>query len=90
MLMLLSYKNIRNRIMPFVFHRNKLLAMNDEEQYSPFTKKGPQIAPFSSLSLRGADYPPSLRTNPEPVEGERSPTERSLNAKTVLRLHNDK
>jgi len=52
MLMLFLHKNIR---VAFSFiYRNKLLAMNDEEQHSPFTHKGPQITPLSSLPLRGA------------------------------------
>ena len=70
MLMLFLHKNIRTAF-SFI-SGNKLLAMNDDRQYSPFTRKGPQITPLSSLSLRGAILPLSLRANPEPVEEERS------------------
>lgn len=48
--------------------------MNNEEQYSPFTRKGPQITPLSSLSLRGADHT-GIAT---PAYGGLAMTERGL------------
>jgi hypothetical protein len=57
--MLFLHKNIR---IAFSFiSGNKLLAMNDGEQHSPFTHKGPQITPLSSLPLRGAVFSASLQ-----------------------------
>jgi hypothetical protein len=45
---------------------NPLLAMHKEEQHSPFIHKDPRITPLSSLSLRGATSPPSLRKTSYP------------------------
>jgi len=72
--MLFLHKNIR---IAFSFiSGNKLLAMNDEEQHSPFTHKGPQITPLSSLPLRGArllTHPRRIRMITEIAIARRTP-----------------